>query len=469
MKKTISLLLAFVLVFGLWACGDENTAPKGGENAAQAGKPVSGDFGVKVSEVGTLEGRFSFVQSPSPVLTQTVDGGFRILDLDGKDQLGKVYEKLEATVANGLCVVLETDSEGVPRLGLVNAYTGKELLPCEAVEVRRLNDRYLVLGYMTGSATKDDCFSFYADYANNYELVYYQGYGKVFDLESNALVPNVEVKGRIGKASAAGNILYVEDAGDALMTTAYAANGSELGKYEYMNVYAYSDLALQSPADGVHVFDGDGKEKAVLPGSIRDYKTVEGSSQYLIKAVEANGGLRYVVIDTAGQEVSAAFDNIFTVYEDTYVCFYTQQDSSVKTGIAAMDGTVLVEAEYDHITYCEPGWYVGKKADGYYLLDSSFKLVNEKPMEQQNTATSMVLYNQNPSQLLVAETGALLPAAHYSHLTLSLVKIDNAVVDVISGNTVLSDVDDCVAIGNNLYVWDQETQIYTRYVVEYEK
>ena len=476
-KKFVVLLLVLTMLLaacGQPASGDQNVNQTPGtvrtespqdevqedKQEDNSGSDAQTIGALKLTNMGTVTGSPNFVSGD--LLVDYVDDGVQILDLNGNATSDKVYEDLHSIIGNGLCVVSQTDASGMELLGVVNAYTGKEIVPCEVVDLLRLSDRYILLCYMTEEGTEDDSYGALYSASGRF---YYKGYGLVLDTLTEAIVPNVKSENSMYvDLTAAGQMLFL-DIDKYPLTAVYGPDGSLVGEYEYLIPYTNSDLVLQNTEDGIRVFNGDMEEVGTLSGSLYDYDTIDGQSGMMIQHLEDGNDQ---VIDLKGNVLSKAYARILDVYAGAYV-LYSEEDAAGNRfmGVDDFAGNAIIPAEYDNINYCEPGYFICDAADGYFLYDAAGKKINQETMDVQ--MDDCVLYLGSYEQLLILNTGELLDVSdgYPDHQCLSLVHIGDRLIDVISGEIVMDQLDDCVCTGNNLYVWDEETETFTRYLVEY--
>ena len=150
------------------------------------------------------------------------------------------------------------------------------------------------------------------------------------------------------------------------------------------------------------------------------------------------------------------------VYPDGYL-YITEGDNE---RIVDFEGNDIVSG-FDAVRYAEPGYFVTQvQNEGYYVYDKTGKKIADTAMAD---GYSGLIIKNDAGKVLVLETGEMLAAEGYAReQTGSLVLIESTLFDVVSGKTVLTDVDSCVATGGNLYVWDNEKEAYTRYAAEFK-
>ena len=462
MKKTIAAILLLVMMLAICACGKSGATDKGdGNTTVNNGDQESGatiDTGAMIlTKIGTVPGDVNF--SSGGIITKSEGEKIQVLNQDGASFNDKWYDEVESIISTGICVVSAADTSGKVLLGVVDSLNEKELLPCEAVEVVKLSDRFVLLGYETGLGTSDDRFG---TYYTGSGAVYYKGYGKVLDLQKGQIVSGVEINTSMYDVSAAGNMIYVDR--DYRTTDVYSADGNLMGTYDYIYAYPESELALQSVEEGVCVYDKDMKLVSTLTVTdfYEGYDAVDGSSRMLIHEYVKDGSRYRCVTDLNGKAITPEYAKILEVYPEGYL--HVIEDDVSK--IVDFSGKVMISG-FDSVRYAEPGYFVVRvQEEGYFVYDSTGKKINETAMAD---GYSGLVIEDSAGKVLIFETGEILAADGYAReQTGSLVLIDSTLYDVISGKTVLTEVDSCVATGGNLYVWDNETETYTRYAAEFK-
>lgn len=460
MKKCrfLALFLALVLLFT--ACsGQEEEQTSRGEPTVQNGQEVtdpeqeSGTVigGVKITEAGVVTGKCSFINGD--ILYRTENDKVQLLDLNGKETAEKLYDKVERLVGDGV-VIVSMESEDTPKWGLVNSYTGKELVPCEAVDIQKLNDRYLLVNYYTGAASEDDYYSFYSDG----EIVKYNGYGKVLDRKQEQFVPGLEVTSDV---TAAGDVLYVDR--DISEVEVFDAEGKSLGTYEYLYAYPESGIGIQVESTGFTVYDGSFQKAGDVTGSINSFDTIKGVNDMLIEHASGRG---HRLVDLNGKELSDFYYYIGSVSEYGFAAMETEDGTD---GYVAFDGTVLVPFDYEVIYCVQPGYLLAQKDGGSYDVYS---------VEGEKLNTEPVGGNLNECRfytekgLFAPDTGKTIELANKQYLGYGLVKdtkdaYKSTIYCARTGEIVFEEVEACVCIGENLYIWDGENEVYNRYILSW--
>ena len=477
MKRLIAIFLLLAMMVTICACGNNGSTNNGpssnngsngstdnngstGNNGAaqQSGNKI--DTGAMIlTEMGTVPDGVNFTSGG--IITKSEGEKVQVLNQNGASFNDKWYDDVDSIISNGICVVSNADASGKELLGIVDSISEKELVPCEAVEIVMLSDRFILLGYETSKGNEDDRFGFY--YIDS-ETVNYKGYGKILDLEKGQVVSGVEITTSKYDVSAAGNMIFVEK--DHRTTDVYTAEGKLVGTYEYIYAYPESGIALQSTTEGVCVYDKDLKLVSTLVTTdFNDkYEPVDGTSEMLLHTYAVTEGdalvNRYCVTDLTGKALTAEYKRIVQVYPEGYL-YISENDVD---SIVDFTGSVIVPSSAG---YRAPGYFVAQvQGEGYYVYDRTGKKINETAMAD---GYSGLIIKDDSGKVLVLETGKMLAAEGYAReQTGSLVLIESTLYDVISGKTVLNDVDACVATGGNLYVWDSEKETYTRYAAEFK-
>lgn len=475
--KIIALLIALAMLLTACAGQDEEKSVEaqgqetqgqgtqgqgtvdGGEAEQERGTVIGG---VRIIEAGQVTGKCGFVSGG--FLTRTQGEQQYILDLNGEAKLDKPYDDLYAIVGNGVCVV-RMDSEDVPQFGVVNAYTGQELVPCEAAEIEKLSDRYLRIYYWTGEGTQEDHFNSYYD-TETYEEVYYKGYSKIFDLEKGQFVPGLE------NATPAGDMLYVSV--DYKTKEVFDADGKSVGTYEYLYAFPNSELGMQWTEEGIIVYDGSFKEVGRLKGDINDYDTINGVDNMLMTSVVVKGVHMDQLVDLNGEAISEPMEFILPDYSAQYCCRGTLTDDG-PWGAMDHEGNVLVPFEYDVVRYVKPGYFLAFKNDetGNIQEGDLYSLTGEKLNTESVTGDFNECAFYTDSGIFAPETGEVIPVPYYKeYLGCGLIEVsvdtyESTIYSTLTGEVVFEGVKGCVCTGNNLYIWDSEEEVYTRYILEW--
>ncbi|MBQ2893873.1 MAG: hypothetical protein IJE24_07030 [Oscillospiraceae bacterium] len=473
MKKLLVVLLTFSLVLSFAACAQTGTKPKETDTPTASTEqatlapttPPEQDNGTEVKgmtliERGTAPTSVNFISGGLLVQHEDRDNNkkLQVLDQNGVAFNDIWYDNVEASISNGICIVNNEDASGKKLLGVVDSLNEKELLPCEAVEIAKLSDRFLLLGYETGMGTEDDFFGFYFTDAG---MIYYTGYGKILDLEKGQIVPNLQITTSKYDVSAAGNMILVE--GEYPSSNVYTADGSLLGSYDYVYAYPDSRLILQSVKEGVCVYDQDMKQISTLETADYNetFKPIDGTSAMLLHEYVRDGVHYEAVTDINGKAISQEYTSISTVYPEGYVYYFENE----KRYIADFDGNIIASDFYS-ARYCEPGYLTVHKQqyDEIYVYDSTGKLLTETAM----TSSNGLVLRDSSGNILILGTGKMLTPDGYVQIqTGSLVLIGNTLYDVITGKAVFTELTGCVATGNSLYIRYGDSDSYIRYIVEF--
>lgn len=461
--KVLAFLFALsLLVSLLGACGNKEDEPTGGnqfsgeENAAnQESNETSGTAigGVVLTKVGTVSRDVSFT-SGGFLTMKDDEKGMQFVNAKGETIPGH-YEKIDAIVKTGICIVKETGDDGRYRYGVMDTIRGKELAPCEAKSVTMLSERFLLLEYMTGTATKDAYFGF--DFDTNNNQFYFDGYGQILDLETGKLVPNLKVTKSHSDAYVFGSCIYLYSE-----EKVYAVDGSVLGTYENLYPYSESDLAIQSSSDGYVIYDGTMKEVGKITCEDRMeynyYKPIDGVSDMLLYNKTGKNQL----VDLNGKAITEPVNRISDVINGEYIVMIGEDG---KFGVTDLKNKQIIPAEYDSVMYIAPGFFSCGKDGNAYLFDLQGKAVTSEPVTRKNGC----YFETSSHNYLVLKTGEIVETTSFIHYQgMSLVEIEGTVIDVLTGETVLSDIANCVFTGDCLYVLENaEDTTYTCYRVAY--
>ncbi len=474
MKKLLAVILVLAMMLALCACGNtgttndvpaennsnsDNNNDNNTNNNNESQKPVENIAagGMTLAEIGTVPDGVQFTSGG--IVSNYKNEKVKILNQNGVAFNDTWYDDINSIISDGVCIVSNTDANGKELLGIVDSIAEKELVPCEAVEVVKLSDRFLLLGYETEKGTKEDGFGYYFVDSN---MTYYKGYGKILDLETGKIISGLEIKTSKSDVSAAGNLIFVKK--DHPSSDVYAADGKLLGSYDYIYAYPDSGIVLQSTTKGVCVYDKDLKlvSTLVTTDTLETYKPIEGSNEMLLHEYTKDGTRRYCVTDLSGKALTAEYSRIVTVFPSGYLHITENSVSRV----VDFKGNDIVPACYS-VHYAEPGYFVAKvQNEGYYVYDKTGKKINQTAMK--DCSNGLILKN-NDGKLLVLSTGELLEVKGYAKVQIgSLVLVESTLYDVISGKAVFTDVDSCVSTGDSLYIWDNDKENYTRYIAEFK-
>lgn len=476
MIRKFSLLLVFIpILLTICGCGilklEAPTAPPPTEPPETepvvltlkdlGGSEVRGT--VKLTNMGLVNGYPNFVKGG--ILINQLGGEIKILDLNGNPTAEKDYDKIEHIFGNGICAVSNRDAFGINLIGIVDCLSGEELVSCDAVDMQLLSDRFVLLSYIDEITTEKDYYGTF--FRGSYELRY-TGYGKIFDLQERRFVPNLELTDSKYRITTFQSVILIET-DEYSVKDVYHANGTFLGSYVNLHASGHSGVALQVLSGGIQIYNGSMEKLSYLPGSIYDYDTVPGSSNMLVKTDYTDEGKIAYLIDMSGKRLSVDYRAITAVYAGKYIYHnILTEETQILYGISDFMGKEILPPQYKSIQYMEPGYFLAATAEGYQLFRLDGTACNQEPLS--HYGGSPILYQEDIQKLLIADTGEIYETKQYpDYQCLSLVFADSKLVDVFTGETVLDDVDDCMSVGNNIYIWDKETECFTRYLVEYEK
>lgn len=472
MRQRISLLLACILIM-LAICGcstqpaqeptdpptEPPTEPKILTLHDEGSSAVRG--ALKLTNMGLVNGEPNFVKDG--LLIDHFNDRIKLLDLNGNPTAEKDYDKIEQIFSDGVCAVSCRDAFGINLFGIVDAYSGEELVPCDAVDMQVLSDRFILLSYINEITTGKDYYgSFYrGDY-----LLYYTGYGKIYDLQERQFVPNLELTSTKHRITTLESVILVET-DEYSVKEVYHANGTFLGSYINLIASGHSGIAIQVMSNGIQIYNGNMEKLNFLAGSIYEYDTIPGSGNMLVKTENTDEGQQVYLIDLTGKQLSQGHRAISAVYEGKYICHsILTEDGTMLYGISSFRGNEVIPPEYLSIQYIQPGYFLCALPGGYRIIRTNGTFCNEDPLY--HYGGSPVLYQEDYQKLYILETGEFYEAKQRpSYQCLSLMLADGKLIDVISGEIVMENVDDCMSVGNNLYIWNKDTKCFTRYLVEY--
>jgi len=251
---------------------------------------------------------------------------------------------------------------------------------------------------------------------------------------------------------------------DYRTTDIYTAEGKLVGTCDYIEAYPQSGMAFQYTAENIYIYDKDFKLAGTLVRSDNNgkYLPVEGTDKMLIHEYVKNGTRTCCITDLSGKALTEAYEDIISVKPDKYL--YVSEYGGENSRVVDFEGNVLISGRS---SYKEPGYFhVYVENEGYYVYDCTGHQINDVAMLEEGNG---LVFKNDKGEVLILSTGEMLPAAGYvKYLSGSLVLIKSTIYDVISGKTVLTDVDACVATGGNLYVWENDKGCYTRYIAEFK-
>ena len=474
MKQKISLLLACIFIV-LVFCGCETQLVENPTAAPPTEPPTEAEIiltlddlggsevrgAVRLTNMGLVNGEPNFVKGG--LLIDHYNSHIKLLDLNGNPTAQKDYDKIDQILSDGICIVSNQDAFGISAYGIVDSTSGEELIACEAIEMKVLSDRFIQLSYINEITTEKEYYgSFYrGDY-----LLYYTGYGKIYDLQERQFVPNLELTSSKYRVTTLQSVILVETS-EYSVKDVYHANGTFLGSYVNLIASGHSGIALQVASNGIYVYNGNMEKLNFLPGSIYEYDTIPGSDNMLVHTESTDEGNQVYLIDLTGKKLSQGHRAISAVYGGKYICHsILTEEGTMLYGISSFQGNDIIPPEYLSIQYIEPGYFLGALPGGYRIIRTDGSFCNEEPLYHHGG--SPVLYQDDYQKLFILETGELYETQQRpAYQCLSLMLAGDKLIDVISGEIVMENVDDCMCVSNNLYIWDKSTQCYTRYLVEY--
>ena len=135
-----------------------------------------------------------------------------------------------------------------------------------------------------------------------------------------------------------------------------------------------------------------------------------------------------------------------------------------------MDGTELVPFEYESVSYVEPGYLLAKSdTDMYDIYSMTGEKLSTEPV-QSGGSSQCVFYTD--SGIFAPDTGKIVELTRKTYLGYGLIEdTKDAYTSTIycarTGEIVFEDVEACVCIGENLYIWDGENEAYNRYILSW--
>lgn len=480
-RKHFYLLLIFVLLLLCGCSNDRQTSTQLSPAQPQATQPevilTLDDVGgseirgaVQLTNMGLVNGEPDFIQSG--MLVDHTNNEIMLLDLNGNPACVNNYDNVEQVLDNGKCIVSHKDAFGIYLYGIADTASGQELVECDAVEYQVLSSRYVLLSYIDELTTDRD---YYGSFYRGTYLLYYHGYGRIYDLQLGRFVPDYEMTGKKRFVTALGELI-IQETEEFSVKSVFDSNGQHLGEYVNLYIHPKSGIALQTLSKGVQVYNSKMEPVITLSGSIYEYDTVPGSSEMLVKTVTEEEQTYSFLMDLSGKRLSQNCSAIRAVFDGQYIlhCITATPEEGEKNaepkilyGVVDFRGNTLIEPKYNAITYQKPGYFVASDDQGCTVYSTDGKALNTEPLLHH--PGSPLLYVGAHEMVFILQTGQFYtPKSYPEYLCLSLIFDSDQIIDVVTGQVVMEDVDDCMCVGNNLYVWSKQNECYTRYLAQYK-
>ena len=401
------------------------------------------------------------------------DSLYGIITLDGKKNTGAKYT--ECTVEGNFFKVTtaKKGSFSVDDVSTINCYglvdeTGREIIPMKYAAVTKISDRYFrVIEATKRTTNKDDAILYVSNSAfislgPDEDDPLFKGKWYIYDATTGKKVSGVSGTKTYGVMTYGEIIKYVTDKQENVWVN---ANGQKLpeGATVYNNgCYVVkndgSNAVYKSNGDKLFVYD---------PMSYIPY---ESQGDYFAASVNNGNGKKYVLMDKTGKVVSAEFDNRPTVSGELIL---------VDGKVYNIEGENIIDGEFDRM-YFDNQWgevWALQKDKIYTLITSDGSV-----LYQVNTTDSSV--TSFDTTTFVARKKADDKFMSYSLADKDFTVIGNsvapwlvqnyeekkpAIIDTISGETLLSGYDDYEIIsvpGSMYYIYAKSGSVYDIYTVK---
>lgn len=229
-----------------------------------------------------------------------------------------------------------------------------------------------------------------------------------------------------------------------------------------MYAYPNSGISLQAGSNGVTVYDGSFQKAGYVTGNINSFDTIDGVDDMLIESVPGRGSR---LVDLDGEEISDFYYWIGSVSE---YGFHAGKEYGGPSGYVGMDGTELVPFSYDAVYFVEPGYLLAKKENNYNVYSLAGKKLNTEPVG--GDLNECRFYTENG--FFAPDTGKTVELTRKQYLGYGLIEdTQDAYTSTIycarTGEIVFEDVEACICIGENIYIWDGENEVYNRYILSW--
>ena len=501
MRKILCLLLVVLLMVTLlMGCGGDAQKQSGTSvqteplsqpevtESTEAGKqPGESNFGlqtpngqtesyanyrVTLTESATFESEYSLFASYGVLVNNVKRDGLSahtVFSFDGQDKLGEPVHAYTNCGDGVVITTVYTTSGSVKKL--VNINTGEVYLADDAATIRKVNDRFYYVTYITEETdNKDECFIYATKVDDTIQLqsiynqpaesdIMYKGYAKIFDLQSKKFVSGLRIENRETEVQGFKDTLCLySDAG----WTFYNADGCLLAEKMTNVLFGEEYIVRQSreqSREGCEIYDADLKLVNFLEGAEYIGGTNRKCSDRYFE-YEENG--RVGVMKITGEKVTEPeYSNVFQTYGDYIVCRNDDETVTVVYG----DGSVVI-----------PG-SIFKNA---YMTDNMPKITFSISAGEQYTywfggtllenvtiGTDLIA-KRNSNEFLIYSTGEWVKFENASSLTNGLLHTEEGIVDVFTGSVLLSgEFKSVIACGEYLYIYNDG--LWTAYSIALTK
>jgi len=390
------------------------------------------------------------------LVCKSEDGSYSFVGSDGKKTDGAYTEIVSR--GNGYFWV---KSQATGLYGIVNQRTGAEAVPCEAVCYYELSDRFDLVCYSTGEADKDSAFGSYSVTAEN-EIVYFRGWGRVFDRKSGVFVSSLTFKNKASDISANAAFIFEEIENGAVK--AYSAGGSLCDTYYLIKAAKHSSsfLAIKNIVDDEFLIIGkDGKVIGRIFDQIPNFEMVDGSDSILRrKRITLGTGSKDELSDLSGNIISPYYNSITDVIDDKYLIATNSEDGGF--GVADFSGNVVIPFEYDDIRRCDSGLFHCLKNKKWYLFNSEGKQINPNGFDY--AADLLCNFSPNNTTPVLFLNGNVLTCyGAVKTSTDGMILIGNTLYNTENGDIVLQDIESFIKLDNKYYAvgTDKRLSVYS--------
>lgn len=403
-----------------------------------------------------------------PVTRETVEEKAldTLLSFDGKNLLNKAYHNY-TYFGNGITAAYLFETE-VPKAELVNVNTGEVYLADGAAKIEAINDRFYYVIYATEKTeNQEECFIFFTDrmiaLTPEEGDALYKGYARIFDAEKKQFLGDIQ----LDKAKT--DILICKDTvcieTDYSTYDIYSADGKRIAE-AMEDIYVGSEYILQETDDGCTVYDSALNKL----GFIRDGKPVDNengvyeqvSNRYLeFKNEDYQSGIMTI---TGKKVLDASFDYSSESWEDYLVMCNEDDTYALYLG----DGTELVAGgTYKSIYKLDdlPLFRMEDQNDKDFLYTPAGKIIDITDAVESDGVFYRSTDDYKVKSYLVYSTGEWKTFTNAETLGSGLLKTDEGILDMFSGQTVIAGSYQWV-FATQEYVYIYTDNAYTVYQIE---
>jgi len=395
-----------------------------------------------IKNIGFMTADDTVMPGVDGLLIKELSDGHRILTPMGEDLLGKSFSQYYA-LGDGL-ILVEEETEEHYLYGIADYLQGQILLECEAVDIRQLSQRFYYVVYATEPASEGQEAFIRLRVPGSEENQRYLGYAKVFDAQQGQFVKDLQITDPYALVQTLGE--YVCVAKEWNTYEFYDTEGTLLDTKE--NCVISENFMVVLDGDITLIYDPGLNEMAKLER--RSVMPVDGTREYLYYS---DKNLQQVLIDTQGNRIfSEAFDHIDGVYAG-YLIAAKGDAYSISSVASGQVGPY----DYKLIFYSEEENYftlVDHEDKEYIMLPGAEPIA----VDGYHFGGSLIYYKnaavaqRNVYDYLILSTGETLTLTDPINLEKGLVYSDGKVIELITGETVITGQYDMILCsGNYLY------------------